>query len=188
MRTDCAALCKLGELAPTMLSTTLSVALATFGTHAESGLPSASNRPSSTRWSSSAPLPICPAAKIQPPRSPRPRPSSFQRPLAHLTGGVFIASPLCFPRPRPSTTSSCFLITPSRPRRESLHRLAVRSPFVSLTPTREVHLTPGAHIVWVRGQMHGASPIRPGKRRGCGRLVLGFVRSPIEQTPAIPAL
>ena len=39
------------------------------------------------------------------------------RPNARLPispGGVFIPSPLCFPRPRPSTTSSCFLITPPR--------------------------------------------------------------------------
>lgn len=42
----------------------------------------------------------------------------------------------------------------------------------------EVHLTPGAHIVWVRGQMREASPSRPEERRGCGRTFVVLFAAP----------
>jgi hypothetical protein len=54
-------------------------------------------------------------------------------------------------------------------------------PFATPSPPHcitGVHLTPGAHIVWVRGQMHGGSTFRGQKRRGCEGRIRSLCRSP----------
>lgn len=96
--------------------------------------------------------------------------------------------PAPIPRSHPSRIAAALFPTRLRHSRSTLPTktgLAL-SPLRPSQPLRYtshsgVHLTPGAHIVWVRGQMHGGLQFRPRKRRGCeGRirsLVRSFVRS-----------
>lgn len=185
MRTSAAALGKQGELGPTMLSNTLSVPWAAFGTHAESGLSSASNRPSSTRWSSSGPYCRFVRRQIQPPRSPRPD-HLAPTPACPSHRGSLHRFPSVLPPASPSTTSSCFLITPSRPstripappRRPQPLRFSHPHPRSASDPGRSHRVGAGSDARSFANpirEAEGLRTARPRFRSQPGRLKLGPV-------------
>lgn len=92
------------------------------------------------------------------PRSQSAASTCASLPLTWLTDSGALLSPLRLCLSRSGTTFALSPLRPSQPLRLLIH-LPV------------VHLTPGAHIVWVRGQMHGGRLSPSIKRRGCeGRI------------------
>lgn len=89
----------------------------------------------------------------------------LRQPPAHIAHGFwrspFPHSPLALP------IWTTFALSPLRPSQPL--RLLIHLPVV--------HLTPGAHIVWVRGQMHEGHPSGSNKRRGCEGRVRSHDRS-----------
>lgn len=100
-----------------------------------------------------------------------------ERPRSHCAASTWASLPLT------SLTDSGALPFPHSPLslpiwdHFALSPLRPSQPLCLLIHLPVVHLTPGAHIVWVRGQMHEGHPSGSKKRRGCEGRVRSHDRS-----------